>query len=412
MSIIRTPNGKGWRAFLKYRGHRDSRTFRRKQDAQRWLTEQRSEIDRGTWLDPARGRIPVGDLVERWLAGRDVEGSTKRNDRAVWKAYCAPRFDRVPVAYVSAPMVREWVANLSTKRGPAAPRTKRDALRVLRGVLGYAMEDGRIARNPAAGIKVAGTKGTPGVALTLAELRAFVAALEEPHDEVALVLALAGLRWSELAALDKRDVVIDDDGRRFLAIRRRRVLDEHGKRVMVPGTKGGRGVTRMVPVLPELVPILDRHVVGDPATPLFPSPQGARLDSRNWRRDAGWKEACRVVDKPGLRPHDLRHTAATAWLRITGDVKAVQALLGHSTASMTLDLYSHLLNDTLTRAADLMATGLAQAATTPAVKPAVQSLGHASRPISRERARDGLAEPVLRPVRCRRSGGDPGPDLR
>ncbi|MFC8501726.1 tyrosine-type recombinase/integrase [Pedococcus sp. NPDC057267] len=359
MSVYRTPNGKAWRAFLKYRGHRDSRTFTRRHDAVRWLTEQRAEIDRGSWLDPSRGQVHTGELFERWLATRDVEGSTRRNDRAIWHAYCVGRFGRIPVASISAAMVKEWVAGLRTRSGVAAPRTKRDALRVLRGVLAYAVEDGRIARNPAVGIRVPGTKGTPGVALSLAELRTFVAALHPPHHEVALVLALAGLRWSELAALDERDVVRDDDGRLFLAIRRRRVLDEEGKRVTLPGTKGGRGITRMVPVLPELVPIVEQHRTGRPDLPLFPSPQGARLDSRNWRRDAGWKAACDLVDKPGLRPHDLRHTAATAWLRITGDVKAVQSLLGHATASMTLDLYSHLLNDTLTRAADLMAEGLA-----------------------------------------------------
>ena len=98
-----------------------------------------------------------------------------------------PRFGRIPLASITAPMVREWVATLSTRNGPAAPRTKRDALRVLRGVLGFAVEDGRIARNPAVGIKVPGTKGTPGVALTLAELRTFVAALTPPHHEVALL---------------------------------------------------------------------------------------------------------------------------------------------------------------------------------------------------------------------------------
>ncbi|MGZ4748373.1 MAG: tyrosine-type recombinase/integrase, partial [Oryzihumus sp.] len=58
----------------------------------------------------------------------------------------------------------------------------------------------------------------------------------------------------------------------------------------------------------------------------------------------------------------LRHTAATAWLRMTGDLKAVQSLMGHSTASMTLALYAHVLNDTLTRAADVMAKGPAEAA--------------------------------------------------
>jgi len=63
-----------------------------------------------------------------------------------------------------------------------------------------------------------------------------------------------------------------------------------------------------------------------------------------------------------LRQHDLRHTAATAWLRMTGDLKAVQSLMGHSTASTTLDLYAHVLNDTLTRAAEVMVKGLADAA--------------------------------------------------
>lgn len=362
MSIYRTPNGKAWRAFLKYRGHRDTRTFTRKGDALRWLTEQRAEIDRGTWLDPDRDRMPAGQLFEKWLATRDIEGSTRRNDRALWHSYIEARFGRMGVSSISTLMVREWVAGLRTKTGPAAPRTKRDALRVLRWVLWYAVEDGRIARNPALGNKITGTKGTPGQALTLTELRTFVGALKPPYGEEALVLALAGLRWSELAALDERDVIRDDSGRLFLAIRRRHVLDEQGKRITLPGTKGGRSSTRKVPVLPELVPIVERHLTGHPDRPLFPSPRGARLDSRHWRRDGGWKEACELIGRKGLRPHDLRHTAATAWLRITGDLKAVQTLLGHSTASVTLDLYAHVLNDSLARAADLMAEGLAAAA--------------------------------------------------
>lgn len=65
-----------------------------------------------------------------------------------------------------------------------------------------------------------------------------------------------------------------------------------------------------------------------------------------------------MIGREGLRPHDLRHSAATAWIRGTVDVKAVQALPGHSTATMTLDLHSHLLTDSLDRATDLMAKTL------------------------------------------------------
>lgn len=360
MSVYRTPNGKGWRAFLKYRGHRDSRTFTRKTDATRWLTEQRAEIDRGSWLDPARGAVPLSRLFDPWLDSRNVEGSTRANDRNVWAAYVEPRFGRVHVADVSVTMVREWVAGLRTKRGAAAPRTKRDALRVLRGVLEYAVEDGRIAKNPAQRIKVPGTKGTPGQALSLGEFRTFVAKLDERERDIALVLGLAGLRWSELSALDERDVVREGQ-RVFLMIRRRRVLDEEGKRVTLPGTKRGREMSRTVPLVPELIPLVEARLTGNPMSPLFTSRRGARLDSRNWRREAGWKAACESLGREGLRPHDLRHTAATAWLRMTGDIKAVQALLGHATATMTLDLYSHLLTDTLDRATDLMAARLAEA---------------------------------------------------
>lgn len=360
MSVYKTPNGKAWRAHLKYRGHRDTRTFTRKQDAVRWLTEQRAEIDRGSWLDPVRARITVADLFVLWLDSRDVQGSTRRNDRNVWSAYVQPRFGRMAVGDVTLPMVRTWVSGLRTKKGAAAPRTKRDALRVLRNLLAYAVEDGRIPKNVAAGIKVTGTKGTPGQALSMQEFRAFVAALDEQERPVALVLGLAGLRWSELAALDERDV-LRTGGRMFLLVQRRRVLDEHGKRVTLSGTKRGAEVSRPVPVLPELVPLVEANLSGNPLAPLFTSRQGARLDSRNWRREAGWLAASAAIGRERLRPHDLRHTAATAWLRGTGDVKAVQALLGHSTATMTLDLYSHLLTDSLDRATDLMAQGLAAA---------------------------------------------------
>lgn len=98
---------------------------------------------------------------------------------------------------------------------------------------------------------------------------------------MALVLALAGRRWSEIAALDERDVA-RDDGRLFLSIRRRHVLDEKGKRVTLPGTKGGRSVTRMVPLLPELVPIVERHLTGHPQKPCSRPREG-----RGWTRGTG-----------------------------------------------------------------------------------------------------------------------------
>ena len=57
------------------------------------------------------------------------------------------------------------------------------------------------------------------------------------------------------------------------------------------------------------------------------------------------------MSRPGLRVHDLRHTAASLWLAAGADPKVVQRILGHGSAAMTLDLYGHLVDRNLWEAA-------------------------------------------------------------
>jgi integrase len=56
----------------------------------------------------------------------------------------------------------------------------------------------------------------------------------------------------------------------------------------------------------------------------------------------------------GLTPHGLRHTAASLAIAAGADVKVVQTMLGHASATMTLDLYGHLYADRLDEIADRM----------------------------------------------------------
>jgi len=50
---------------------------------------------------------------------------------------------------------------------------------------------------------------------------------------------------------------------------------------------------------------------------------------------------------PSISPHDLRHTAASLAISAGANVKAVQRMLGHAKASMTLDVYADLFDDDL-----------------------------------------------------------------
>ncbi|MFC7328054.1 tyrosine-type recombinase/integrase [Marinactinospora rubrisoli] len=88
---------------------------------------------------------------------------------------------------------------------------------------------------------------------------------------------------------------------------------------------------------------------------LFTTQRGARIRLRNWRnREFGRAVKAAGLGGLGLTPHKLRHTAASLAIAAGADVKVVQTMLGHATATMTLDLYGHLFPDRLDEVAEAM----------------------------------------------------------
>ena len=67
-------------------------------------------------------------------------------------------------------------------------------------------------------------------------------------------------------------------------------------------------------------------------------------------------QRARLVDPtfPELMPHDLRHTAASLAISSGANPKAVQRMLGHASAAMTLDTYADLFEDDLDAVSDRM----------------------------------------------------------
>ncbi|WP_327019459.1 tyrosine-type recombinase/integrase [Cellulomonas sp. Leaf395] len=74
-------------------------------------------------------------------------------------------------------------------------------------------------------------------------------------------------------------------------------------------------------------------------------PDGRDLDNTNFRVRSRWTETTQSVGLAGTTIHDLRHTAASLLIAAGADVKAVQMILGHATATMTMDLYGHLFSE-------------------------------------------------------------------
>jgi integrase len=84
---------------------------------------------------------------------------------------------------------------------------------------------------------------------------------------------------------------------------------------------------------------------------VFTAPEGGVSRNTNFR-PRFFDLPLRRPGCPGLTPHELRHTAASLAVAAGANVKAVQQMLGHASAAMTLDVYAGLFADDLDRVAD------------------------------------------------------------
>ena len=114
--------------------------------------------------------------------------------------------------------------------------------------------------------------------------------------------------------------------------------------------------TRSVPIPPPVAEILrERIAKAAPDRLVFPGADGF-LKNSEFRKV--FDPAATTAGLKGLAPHELRHTCASLAIRNAGaSIKAVQTMLGHKTATMTLDTYGGLYKGDLDEVAQRMGAG-------------------------------------------------------
>jgi hypothetical protein len=139
------------------------------------------------------------------------------------------------------------------------------------------------------------------------------------------------LRWSELAGLKVARV---DLMRRRVEVAE--AVTEIDGGTIVWGTPKSHE-RRSVPIPRFLADDLMPHLAGRAGYDLvFTPPAGGVMRNRTARR-AWFNRAATAIGEPGVTPHELRHTAASLAASAGANVKAVQRMLGHASAAMTLD---------------------------------------------------------------------------
>lgn len=273
--------------------------------------------------------------VDTWLAElsdqRRLSPHTVANYRRDLEKLLAAVAD-TPLAQLQSAQVRRFVAQLHG-RGLSG-RSLARLLSAWRGFFGWLGERGLIRANPCDGIRPPKSPKLLPKALSVDE----TARLLEPLDEddpaqAARDLAMfelfysSGLRLAELVALDLDALdSIAHEGEV-------RVLGKRNKLRLVPvGAQARAALAAWMAVRGELAK------PDEPA--LFVGRRGARISPRVVEARLARRAA--LLGLPGhVHPHMLRHSFASHVLQSSGDLRAVQEMLGHASIAST-QVYTHL----------------------------------------------------------------------
>lgn len=350
MSVHKYTTAKGPRWSVAYSRPDGTRTQKRgfltKTAAKAWETKLVSDILTGQWVDEKGGKQTIGELGDAWLNRQThLKPSSLRSLRNVWEAKVKPQWGSRTLDSVKHTEVADWLANMTTREGkPLAATTKRYAHQILNNIYKDAVRDRAILTNPVEGIPLPKKTRARKTYLTHEQLQAFAAACGE-YETLVLVIGYCSLRWGEATALTTNDI---DLLRHRITINKNAVwLD---KKVHLGTPKSNE--ERTVPIIGLVADKLEKHMRTVPTGGLvWEAPRGGYVPRPN-AREGYWARAIKTSGIPRITPHELRHTAASLAVQSGANIKAVQRMLGHSSAAMTLDVYADLFDDDLDQLAD------------------------------------------------------------
>jgi integrase len=326
---------------VRYRdpaGKLTSRTFKRKVDADRFLREMEVDVARGVWIDPRGADTSLAAWAEEFLSlARRLAPSTQDTYQRDLEKFVLPRFGSYRLGRLPAAEIENWL-NDEVERG-IAPSSVHRHYRVLRRTLQVAVDKQRLLFNPCDRVEPPRVPKREMLFLDWGQAVDLAEAHSARYQALIYTAVDTGMRWSELVGLRR--------ARLDLAHGKVRVTEQLMRTAaghwMRKGPKTPASV-RSISLSPFTTELLSEHVgrfsgagpdglvfANGAANPIAASSFWNNHFSRSLRR-AG--VSCRF--------HDLRHTSVALAIAEGAHPKAIQARMGHSSITVTLDRYGHL----------------------------------------------------------------------
>jgi integrase len=326
-------------------GHRRSKQFTRKKEAEAWLLNASWEVKQGTHTPDSKS-ITVDAAAQIWLdqCGReDLEPTTIAAYEQHVRLHILPLCGARKLSQLTKPMVEGFRDQLLDKL--SRPMARR-VLRSLTAIVSEAERRGYVAKNPCVGVTVrkANRDKVKPVIPSKAEMKAIIEAAQgsdQPMDAPLVATDIfCGLRASELRGMVWSQV--DLKAKTLTVDRRADAKNQIGAPKSVAGS-------RIIPLPDLVVSELRKWKLQCPRTNLdlvFPSERKAVMSHTSLHRLHLWpvQIAAGVCDGEDAHysSHAFRHCAASLWIEQRVSPKRVQTWMGHSSIQVTFDTYGHL----------------------------------------------------------------------
>ncbi len=323
---VSLPNGKLKRKYSKTQ-----------REAREWLQSQRSAIRDGVWTDS--DSVTVAAFLDRYM--EDVGANTLRPKTLetylyLIRLHIKPEIGAVRLSALTPSHVQH-LYTVKLNQG-LSRRTVQFIHSVIHKAFDQAVRWGLMTRNVCDLADAPKPKRQMREVWSIEQVKTFLEYVRHDRLYALWVLAMTGMRLGELLGVRYEDVNWKDGT--LHVTQAIQYIPGKGLFTTEPKTEHARRTIK----LPRFVfEVLKTHVKEKDIKSglLFTTRNGTPFSPRNIERY--FSDAIKGAGVPSINFHRIRHTVATTLLLANTHPKLVQELLGHSTISMTLDTYSHVI---------------------------------------------------------------------
>lgn len=306
-------------------------------------------LDSGTYQKPEK--ITLGEWLDDWMetyVKTTVKPLTVSTYQISIKNHIKPALGAMQLQSIKGIQIQKLYNALSA--AGLSAKTIKNTGTILHKAFSVAVKQGLIPLNPCDAAEFPKGKAREISPLSDAEIPLFLSATQDDEYRNAFALCLfAGLREGECLGLSWKQV--DFENKRITVSQQlQKEKAKGGQYYIADSTKSGKPRTIEPPEIAfEYLRAEKRKQLENKLHAgqfwenkddlVFTTETGRYIIFQTFH--SHFKKIVSSIGRPDARPHDLRHTCATVAIASGADVKSVQSLLGHATASFTLNVYAH-----------------------------------------------------------------------